>query len=231
MFSNRYIFIYSSIMVIIVAAALSFTALQLKPLQLKNIEIEKKRNILASVNIDVDAKNAEASYAKSITESFVVNNKGEKIDGNAFTIELVKELKKSPEEQKLPVFVSAKNNGEKCYILPLRGKGLWGPVWGFISFNEDMNTVYGIMFDHKGETPGLGAEISTKIFQQQFLGKQIFDENQSFVSVKILKGGADDSDMHAVDAISGGTITSNAVSAMLFDCLKLYEPFIKNNRK
>lgn len=219
-------------MVIIVAAALSFTALQLKPLQMKNIEIEKKQNILAAVNIVVDVTNAEAKYSKSITESFVVNSKGEKVEGvDAFSIELAGELKKAPEERKLPVYVSTNENGEKSYILQLRGKGLWGPVWGFISFSQDLNTVYGIMFDHKGETPGLGAEISTRIFQQQFLGKQIFDENQTFVSVKILKGGADDSNMHAVDAISGGTITSNAVSAMLYDCLKLYEPFIKNIRK
>ncbi|HRW22050.1 MAG TPA: NADH:ubiquinone reductase (Na(+)-transporting) subunit C, partial [Bacteroidales bacterium] len=114
------------------------------------------------------------------------------------------------------------------YIIPLSGKGLWGPIWGYIALNEDMTTVFGATFSHKSETPGLGAEIETDWYQQKFSEKKIFDENGDFVSIKVVKGGAPPDNIHGVDAISGGTITSNGLEDMLFDCLKLYEPYLNN---
>ena len=122
--------------------------------------------------------------------------------------------------------------GEKKYIIPLRGKGLWGPIWGFISFNDDLNTVFAAVFDHKAETPGLGAEINTSFFQDPFKGKTIF-ENQNLSSLKFKKGGAN-GDIHKVDGISGGTITSDGVTDMLNERLKRYLPYFKlmeDNRK
>ena len=122
-------------------------------------------------------------------------------------------------------------NGDTLYVTQVRGKGLWGPIWGFISFKTDMNTIFGAYFDHKGETPGLGAEIDTKKFQNQFKEKKIFDESGKFTSVKTIKGGAKPGDIHGVDAISGGTITSNGVTDMLRDCLLDYQNFFNKNRK
>jgi len=240
--SNLYTFIYASVLVILVAAGLAFTAIQLKPLQDKNIRIEKMSNILSSANIESNAQDAEEKFKQYITSSYAVNTKGEKLEGvDAFTIDMVKvgkaigkiaELGESKEaeslkaELQLPVFECTKE-GQMFVILPLRGKGLWGPIWGYISLESDYNTIFGASFDHKGETPGLGAEISTKEFQAQFVGKKIY-EGEDLVSITVHKGSAKAAgDLnHGVDGISGGTITSKALEAMVRDCLHGYESFL-----
>jgi Na+-transporting NADH:ubiquinone oxidoreductase subunit C len=229
-FSNTYIFIFSSVMVIAVAAILSIAAITLQPYQKKNVEINKKQNILTSLKIESTANDAEDLYSKYITESFVVNDNGSVIEGvDAFAIDMKKELAKPLNERYLPVFVGSINGQTKQYIIPVYGKGLWGPIWGYVSLNEDLSTIYGANFAHKGETPGLGAEIDTKAFQAKFIGKQIFDESGAFVSVSVLKGGtANPESNHEVDGISGGTITSVGVDQMLKDCLSSYEPYFKN---
>jgi Na+-transporting NADH:ubiquinone oxidoreductase subunit C len=231
-FSNTYIYIFSSVMVIVVALLLALAALQLKPYQDKNIEIEKKQNILASINISATPVNAEEIYAKYITESYVVNTKGEHIDGiDAFTVDIKKEQAKPKEHRILPVYVAVFEDGKNAYVVPLRGKGLWGPIWGYISFEKDLNTIFGANFDHQGETPGLGAEIREAFFQKPFIGKTIFKDSAEFVSVKVNKGGVDPNDPHAVDAISGGTITSKGLEAMVDSCLILYKDYFIQNRK
>lgn len=230
-FSNTYIFIFSIVMVVIVALLLSLAAMQLKPYQDKNIEVEKKQNILASVHIRSTPKDAVETYARYITDSYVVNNKGEKqADVDAFNIDLKKELGKPASERLLPIFVGTLDDKTNAYVLPVRGKGLWGPIWGYVSLFPDMNTIYGVTFDHQGETPGLGAEISTEWFQKPFQGKTIFKDSTEFVSIKVVKGGAQKDDPHAVDAISGGTITSKSLEAMLDSCLVQYKPFLIKNR-
>jgi len=219
-------------MVIIVAIALTIVAVQLKPRQVFNQKVEKMQNILASVNIESTPKNAEELYKKYIKESLVVDNKGEIKQGiNAFEVELQLENKKKPEERNLAVFVCINDKNEKYYVVPVRGKGLWGPIWGYVSFKENLNTVEGTMFGHKGETPGLGAEIETSIFQKQFENKSIIDDKKEFVSIKVVKGGASKTDIHGVDAISGGTITSKGLEAMLRDCLKEYIAYFSKIRK
>jgi hypothetical protein len=127
-----------------------------------------------------------------------------------------------------------KNNVDTIYIIPVLGKGLWGPLWGYVALKNDYNTIVGVVFDHKGETPGLGAEIATPTFQKQFSGKKIFDDNENFVSVSVVKGGVANSGISAeygVDAISGGTITSNGLANMLKICLANYEKYFKNRRE
>ncbi|MBP7496365.1 MAG: NADH:ubiquinone reductase (Na(+)-transporting) subunit C [Bacteroidales bacterium] len=231
-FSNRYIFIYSIVMVTIVAITLTIVAIGLKPLQERNIRIEKMQNILTSVNIDSDVKNAELLYEKYFKNTFVINNKGDEVKNiNAFNIDLYYELKKKPADRFLPVYVCEGLDSNKYFVVPLRGKGLWGPIWGYISFKQDFNTIYGAMFDHKGETPGLGAEINTLEFRKQFFGKQIFAKDSSLTSVKTIKGGAADDDIHGVDAISGGTITSNGLSDMLINTLSDYKAYFKKRLK
>jgi Na+-transporting NADH:ubiquinone oxidoreductase subunit C len=206
-------------------------AIQLKPYQDKNIEVEKKQNILASIRIKSTPKDAVETYAKYISASFVINGKGEKQAGlDAFTVDLKKELGKPASQRLLPIFVGTLDDKSNAYIIPVRGKGLWGPIWGYVSLQPDMNTIYGVTFDHQGETPGLGAEISTEWFQHPFYGKTIFKNLTEFVSIKVIKGGAPKDDPHAVDAISGGTITSYSLQAMLDSCLVRYKPFFIQNR-
>ncbi len=229
-FSNRYIFIFSAIMVVVVATLLSLAATLLQPAQAKNLEIEKKSNMLESINIEATPANAEELYSKYINEGFVLNSNGEPVEGvDAFTVVLRNEQRKKPEQQALPVFRATAGDGENLIIIPVEGKGLWGPIFGYVSLKSDMNTIYGVNFDHKGETPGLGAEINTSEFESQFRGKKLFDDND-FISVQVVKGGAREGDIHGVDAISGGTITSKGLEKMIFDCLKKYNGYLLKNR-
>jgi Na+-transporting NADH:ubiquinone oxidoreductase subunit C len=229
-FSNRYIFIFSTVMVVIVASLLSLAATLLQPAQERNLEIEKKKSMLESIRVPATRKNAVELYDKYITGSFVLNTRGEVLeDVDAFTVVLKNEQKKPLEEQYLPVFMSVPDNGEQVTILPVEGKGLWGPIYGYVSLLPDMNTIYGVTFDHKGETPGLGAEINTTWFESMFHDKKLFDD-EDFVSVNVVKGGADTDDIHSVDAISGGTITSKGLEKMLFDCIVKYEDYLIKNR-
>lgn len=221
---NTYTFLYSIVLVVVVAALLAIVALSLQPAQNRNIENEKRQNILRSVNIPSTPENSKELFDKYIVKQFIVNSKGEKVTGDAFTVDLAKQAKKECEDKLLPVFV-ADIDGVTKYILPIYGKGLWGPLWGYISLNEDKNTVYGTVFDHKGETPGLGAEITTPQFQKQFEGKMIFDNSQ-LVAILVKKGGGA-TGAHEVDAISGGTITSKGVETMIKSYLTCYESFLK----
>lgn len=235
--SNKYIFIYSIAMVVVVAVSLSIIAVQLKPSQEDNIRIEKMQNILTSVNVpisEIPKKQVIDVYHENITAAIGVNTKGDIIEKNAekvFALELSDELEKPVEKRTLPVFIAALKSGDTAYIVPLRGKGLWGPVWGYISFKTDFNTVIGTMFDHKSETPGLGAEINQSWFRDPFKGKTIFDKDGKFTSIQVVKGGAPDGDLHGVDAISGGTITSKGVEKMIFDNLNSYQAFIEKQKK
>jgi Na+-transporting NADH:ubiquinone oxidoreductase subunit C len=235
-FSNTYIFVFSLIMVTIVAVLLSFVAMQLKPLQLMNVQIEKKQDVLKSVGkaqevAEVSDKNSyiDEEFEKFITESYVVDYKGKRVETDAFEVmlDLNAEVRKAREDRNYPVFVYSENGGEKKYVVPVRGKGLWGPIWGYIALEEDLNTISGAVFDHKSETPGLGAEINTGWFQEPFNGKTIFDEGGKFVSIFVAKGGADPTSNHQVDAISGGTITSKALEEMLLDCMEGYVAHFK----
>lgn len=228
--SNKATFLFSSGMVVVIAIMLSVAAISLAPYQARNIRIEKMKNILTSVAIDAQTKEAEQLFAKYITKQVVLNNKGEEVTGDvsAFDIDLKKEIDKAKtgnkDKQLFPLFICNKE-GKSFYIIPMRGKGLWGPIWGYISLEGDMNTVYGASFGHKGETPGLGAEIETEKFQKEFTGKKILDDNGNFVSVKVMKGGADPDDLHGVDAVSGATITSDGVTEMFKRTLGSYVPY------
>ncbi len=234
--SNLYIFIYSSLLVIIVAAGLSFTAVILQDRQEKNVRVEKMQNILQSVGFDVDFEEAEQLFIKNITKQYVVNTKGEEIKGDAFNINLKIQYKKSYEEKELPVYEATLKDGSKKTIIPLRGKGLWGPIWGYIALEEDFNTIFGAVFDHKAETPGLGADINKDWFEKPFKGKLLF-EGDEFISITIHKGGKGaakiaGNEEHGVDGISGGTITSKSLERMLKeDWLYCYKEFLVKNKK
>lgn len=245
MYSNGYIFRYAAIMVIIAAALLSTAAMFLKPFQERNQAIEKMGSILISADIqDVETDQTIGTFNQYVVEALIVNNEGEVVDrytgdamqeSKAFSLDLKKELykKSKSEEFELPLYVVEKE-GVKTYVIPMRGTGLWGPVYGNMALAEDLNTIVGVTFDHEGETPGLGAEITTPMFTEQFMGKKIFDEQGNFTSIKVVKGGArslpQSEQIHAVDAISGGTITSNGVGDMIQNVVESYEPFIQKQK-
>lgn len=240
-FSNTYIFLYVSAVVIVTAALLSFIAEELRPLQQRNVEIEKKQDILRSVGRaddpeKLDDKNAyiEDEFLTYINNSLVINHKGEVVEGrDAFEItkNLKAELAKPVDQRGLPLFLYTKAEGDVKYIIPLLGRGLWGQIWGYIALDNDFSSVYGAVFDHAKETPGLGAEINTRWFQEKFNGKQIFDNTGTFVSLQVVKGGASPDNIHGVDALSGGTITSKGLEEMVYDGLKPYEPYFKSQMK
>jgi len=235
---NSYTLLYSTIIVLIVATGLAVVATALQPAQRRNVEVEKKQNILTSLRVVSDRTNAEKLYDQYITDSYTLNTRGEKVSGvDPFNINLREEMKKPVTERNLPAFESKKGDSS-FVVIPVYGKGLWGPIWGYVSFSREdivagglphFNSIYGVMFDHKGETPGLGAEINQPFFMIPFRGKRIFDEQGAFVSVEVVKGGADKSSAHQVDAISGGTITSKGLQAMLDSCLVSYQTFFKLN--
>lgn len=245
MFSNSYIFRFATIMVLAVAALLSAAALLLKPMQDRNIRIEKMQDILSAAGIASSAGNAIELYDKHLVKELTTNLAGEitsvyadnKFEqGNVRAFDLsVREVQKqieavrkgtSSDDPLLPVFVIKSKEGAFKYVFPVRGVGLWGPVWGNIALGDDLETITGVKFDHKAETPGLGAEISTEVFSDQFINKKIFNNDGVFVSVKVVKGAAEG--YHEVDAISGGTITSNGVSDMIQAGLENYLAFIKS---
>lgn len=221
---NSYTFMFAAIMVIVVAALLSFAATTLKPYQDSNIEKEKMQNILSSIGVEGTREEAADLYTKYISKEIVVTN-GKLQEGiDAFNVDMSKQVKKPALERSAPLYIANKD-GETYYIIPLRGTGLWGPIWGYISLEGDLKTVHGANFDHKGETPGLGAEITTDAFKSQFTGKEILDDQGNLIGIDVRKGDA--SAANEVDGISGGTITSNGVEEMIGDCLQSYIPFLK----
>lgn len=224
--TNRYIFLYASAMVVIVALVLSSAATLLRPLQERNMRIEKMQNILSAIDIPAPRAEAEELFNRYITTTKIVNHRGEELEGDAFEVELQDENRKDLEDRQLPVFI-AEVEGETMYILPIRGGGLWGPIWGYIGLRSDLATVVGANFDHASETPGLGAEIADRPFQEQFPGKRIFDEDGNFRPIRVVKGRAPAGDLHAVDGISGGTITSNGVTDMLRNGLEVYKSYFE----
>ncbi|GBU07906.1 Na(+)-translocating NADH-quinone reductase subunit C [Bacteroidales bacterium] len=225
--SNVYTIVYASVMVILVALVLAFTSQGLKERQGENESVDKMRQILRSINIVVSNEEAQEVFAKAIGTSYLVDAAGKKVEGDAFSIVLAKELAKPEATRKYPVF-EASIDGQTKYIMALRGAGLWGPIWGYISVNEDKNTIYGADFGHASETPGLGAEIENASFGQEFIGKKFLDPSSQFVSIAVVKPGKKAVGKDYVDGISGGTITSQGVEDMLSSSIGAYANFLKN---
>lgn len=226
--SNTYTIIYSVILVAIVGIVLSVVYQALRPKQVENIQNDTRRQILAAALIAPEAgQNIADLYKEHITSSYIVNYQGERMDAgtNPFDINMATEVKVPAEKRLLPVFECQTDKGLK-YIIPVYGQGLWGPIWGYVAFDDNGDTIYGAYFAHQGETPGLGAEIEKPAFQQQFEGKDVFSSDGEFTSVKVVKVGQEPSTGAWVHAISGGTITSQGLQKMLWDSLEPYTAFL-----
>ncbi|GAB3175395.1 NADH:ubiquinone reductase (Na(+)-transporting) subunit C [Telluribacter humicola] len=233
MHSNKYTLIYAAVLSVLTAVILAVTAEGLKPAQQANVILDTKANILKAVRLDLtERQQIEQTYESRIRE-VVLNVSGEELEGvDAKDIDMKEETDKDWKERRLPLYVYTAPEGDKNYIIPVRGVGLWGPIWGYISLEGDFNTIYGAYFDHKGETPGLGAEIAEKPFQDQFRGKKIMSEDGQFVSVNVIKktDKLEYGEMYRVDAISGGTITSQGTNDMIKEGLEPYLTYFKKNK-
>lgn len=227
--SNVYTIVYITVMVIVVGAVLAFTSIALKERQQENAQADKKSQILQAVHISTTRSSVIADFEKYIVDQIVVNDKGEQLQGKeAFAVDVAAQAKLPASERQLPVYVCQLPEAGTKYILPLSGMGLWGPIWGYVAFDADGSTIYGAFFDHQGETPGLGAEITKPAFTGQFPGREVF-KGADFYPIEVVKAGQKplNPDVDYVDGISGGTITSKGVGAMFDNCLTPYRAWLE----
>ena len=229
----------------IVALVLAFLSFGLKPIHKKNEAIYNKRAILSAISdyLGSDLAQMDDNGVQEIFDSkinqFVLDIEGNEVSsedviakgypgGRAEDVDMKKEKKKEDEERIFPVFVYTAEDGKVFHILSVRGNGLWDEIWGNIALKDDKKTIAGVAFDHQGETPGLGAEIKDNpAWKAQFAGEEIYDENGKFTSIDVVKGGSDPENIHAVDGITGATITADGVAAMLDKGLMYYETYLE----
>ena len=235
--SNAYALTYAVGLVLVVGVVLSLIYQSLRPEQQANAANDTRAQILKAALITGESKDIASLWEKHITDAFIVDYHGNVVNRDpqaAFqaTLGIAAESKKPADQRLLPVFQCATDAGVK-YILPVYGAGLWGPIWGYVAFNDNGDTIYGAYFAHQGETPGLGAEIEKPAFSDQFQGKEIFSGHGKFLSVRVCKPGQEPSQGAWVNGISGGTITSQGVDRMLRDSLEPYTNYLKtlNSRK
>ena len=234
--STGYTFLFSIIMVVIVGASLAYTSLSLKPLQKANAADKQMVDILGAIQVSSTRAEAKADFLTYVVERLAIDSKGNVLSSKTgeivssdatdpFNINVKKDYrsKKSADLLSFPLYVCEKE-GVKLYVIPVVGSGLWGPVWGYVALESDMNTIFGAKFDHKTETPGLGAEIKENFFSDKFSGKTL-SESAPFFSV--LKGGKV-TDEHSVDGITGGTITSKGVEEMINRTLGIYSLYFES---
>jgi Na+-transporting NADH:ubiquinone oxidoreductase subunit C len=252
---NSYTIIFAVAMVLVVGSLLAFTASSLKSKITANEEKEKQQNILYALGVNengesdivfVSTDKVEGVFSTKVKEQLVLEVKDGKIikeqtreeykaannGQEPYLIDIKKQqaLAKEGKARKLPLFVG-EQDGKTVYVAPIRGKGLWDAIWGFVALDENM-VVRGTYFDHKGETPGLGANIKQRYFMDDFYGERLLTENGVFKGITVAKGNNDpkneDKDDYEVDALAGATITGDGVSAMIKSDLKLYLPYFEN---
>ena len=242
--SNGYTMMFAVIMVFVVGSLLAFLASSLKPAIKENERIEKQQNILYAMGVNEnDASNANffstkiagAEFKKYIKKQLVLEGNKVSESQDAYLIDVKKQQAnaKDGKVRKLPLFVGEKE-GKTFYVAPIRGKGLWDAIWGYVSMDENM-VVQGAYFDHKGETPGLGANIKQRYFMDDFIGEHLMTAAGVFKGITVKKGNNDavneDKTDYEVDAIAGATITGDGVSAMIKKDLSLYVSYFKNLKK
>jgi Na+-transporting NADH:ubiquinone oxidoreductase subunit C len=240
---NSYTIIFASVMVAVVGTILAFLASSLSEKIKENERLEKQQNILYAMGINQNEGEGSVSFiptdavagefSKYIKEQLIIE--GEKItkDDQAYLIDLKKQATaaKNGETRKLPLFIGDKD-GKTFYIIPMRGKGLWDAIWGFVALDEEM-VVQGVYFDHAAETPGLGANIKQRYFMDDFAGESILDGTK-YSGITVAKGNNDPlneiKDDNEVDALAGATITGNGVSAMISESVNLYKDYLETIR-
>lgn len=242
--SNGYTMGFAVVMVLVVGSLLAFLASSLKPRIKENERIEKQQNILYAMGVNendessatfVDTSVAGEEFSKYITKQIVIEQGKVSEDNKAYLIDVKKQQAnaKAGKVRKLPLFIG-KKDGKTFYVAPIRGKGLWDAIWGYVALDKNM-VVQGAYFDHKGETPGLGSNIKERFFMDDFIGEHLMTATGEFKGITVAKGNNDpkndDKTDYEVDAIAGATITGDGVSAMIKKDLSLYVPYFKNLKK
>ncbi|WP_298498718.1 Na(+)-translocating NADH-quinone reductase subunit C [uncultured Algibacter sp.] len=238
---NSYTIIFAVAMVLVVGSLLAFTASSLRPNIDENKRMEKQQNILYAMGVNgnegtgditfVGTDKVADEFSKYIKQQLIIENGVAKEDNSAYLIDIKKEQAKAKNggTRRLPLFVGEKE-GKTFYITPIRGKGLWDAIWGYVALDKNM-VVQGAFFDHAGETPGLGANIKQRYFMDDFYGERLLTEAGVFKGISVAKGNNDPKneikDDYEVDALAGATITGDGVSAMIKKDLKLYLPYFK----
>ena len=235
--SNGYTFGFAIALVVVVGVLLAGVARWTKPFQEKNQEVKKKMDILKAIlpseeYSKITRKNASGEFEKyvNLEDAIVLNLNGEVQEAKAFDIDIKKQFRDKEikdADKRFPLFI-ATIDGKKAYVIPVVGKGLWGPIWGNICLDEDMRTIKGASFDHKTETPGLGAEIKQNFFIKGWIGEKIADEDMNFQKFEVVKDQSGSKMESKVDGITGGTITSKGVEEMVNRCLLPYVAYFKN---
>lgn len=239
---NTYTLLFAIGLVIIVGTLLAAIDASLKDKIRVNKTLEKQQNILYAIGINenegnsvsfIAAEKAEEEFNKYITKQVYIEGNDVVEDDKAYLIDVKKEkaLAKDPNyKRKLPLFIAEKD-GRNLYVAPIRGKGLWDAIWAYVSIDEDM-IIRGIYFDHKAETPGLGANIKQRFFMDDFIGESLLDNEGNFKGVTVSKTNLDpkneDKYDNEVDAIAGSTITGDGVTAMIRSDLSLYQPYFNS---
>lgn len=238
---NSYTIIFAVIMVLVVGSLLAGFSSGLKPMITVNMEAEKKQNILYAINVNgnegegdvtfISTEIVSEEFSKYITKQYVIEGAKVTENSEAYLIDIKKEGTKAKKEgyvRKLPIMVGEKD-GKEIYVVPVRGKGLWDAIWGFVAMDKSM-TIQGVYFDHKAETPGLGAEIKQRYFMDDFTGES-FLNGDAFEGIKVAKGNNDplnsDKTDYEVDALAGATITGDGVAAMLKKDVRMYVPYFQ----
>lgn len=239
--SNLYTIIFAIVMVVVVGSVLAFFATSLKANIDENKRIEKQQNILYAMGVNendetsanfISSTKAGAEFNKYIRKQLVIQDGKISEDKDAYLIDVKKQqdLEKKGKQRKLPLFVGEKE-GQNFYVAPIYGKGLWDAIWGYVAMDENM-VIQGVYFDHKGETPGLGANIKQRFFMDDFIGEHLLNDSGEFKGVKVAKGNNDPKNEqktdYEVDALAGATITGNGVTAMIQSDLKLYVPYFQS---
>ncbi|MCM1005387.1 MAG: NADH:ubiquinone reductase (Na(+)-transporting) subunit C [Prevotella sp.] len=233
--SNIYALIYAVGLVLTVGIVLSVIYQNLHPQQQENAANDTKSQILRAALISSEGQDVSTLFNEHVKRSYLVDYHGNIVNDDAEAafeacMNLAAEIKKPADARKLPVFECTTTAGTK-YVIPVYGAGLWGPIWGYIAFDTNGDTIYGAYFAHQGETPGLGAEIEKPAFSNQFKGKDIFSDGGKFLSVKVCKPGQEPQTGSYVNGISGGTITSQGVDKMLHSSLEPYTEYLKKLKR
>ena len=226
--SNSYTFGFAILMVIVVGTLLAVASQGLKTRQEKNATDKKMMSILSAINIDATRENAQEMYNKYVIDSKIIS--GKDLNAEAFNVDIKKEFRDkniSVSDRNYPLYICEKDS-DKYYIIPVIGTGLWGPIWGFVALESDFKTIYGANFDHKSETPGLGAEIKYASYSDQYTGETISDTTGSFQPIIVVKDGSGSGINSKVDGITGGTITSKGVEEMTTRTLEVYVNYFKS---
>lgn len=231
--TTGYVLRFTLIMTTLVAVVLAGMFYATEPIAKTAEAVFNKRAILSAVDTHLPKMQEEMADQEVLQvfenkfEQRVIDMDGNLVDGvKAENVDMAQEEKKQMDDRLLPFYVYTDAEGSKYFILSVRGSGLWDKIWGNIALESDLTTIAGASFDHKGETPGLGAEIKDNpAFAAQFIGKKIYDEDGDYTSVEVVKGEAKNQ-RNEVDGISGATITCNGVSDMLYKGIKNYEPYL-----